>query len=123
MSQFIDFEAAEEASDSEMVEECERVEERESGREFIDDADYEESVGDYYGFTNVTTPYEDTIQDALEGFDWEQEPENYTEEPTASVSIDKFKNLDERVAKFKSRSINPQRIDNPHSLFTAFFTH
>ena len=97
MSQFIDFEAAEEASNFEMMEECERVEERESDKEFIDDTNYEESVSDYYGFTNVSRSYEDAMQDALENFDWDQEPENYTDEPAVSVSINEFKNSNERV--------------------------
>ena len=57
------------------------------------------------------------MQDALEDFDWEQEPENYTNEPTTSVSIYEFKNLDERIAKFKSSLINPQGVGNPDSFF------
>ena len=74
-------------------------------------------MSDYCGFTNVSRSYEDAMQDALEGFDWVQEPKNYTNEPTTSVSFDEFKNSDERIAKFKSSLINPQGVGNPDSFF------
>ena len=78
MSDFIDLEAIDDNGEQSMIEECERVEER----EFIDDAEYDESVTDYYGFTNVSRSYEDAMEDALEDFDWNQEPENYSDKST-----------------------------------------
>ena len=89
-----------------LIEESERVEERESDREFIDDTDYHESVSDYYGFANASRPYEEAIEDPIEDFDWSQDPENYYDEPTRNP-IDEFNNSEIRVEKFKSSLVNP----------------
>ena len=88
MSDFIEFEALDEG---EVMNECERVEEgeMETDRDFIADANYDESVSDYYAFENVTRTYEEAKSDALEGFDYDQKPENYCEEPT-DMEIDDF---------------------------------
>ena len=91
MSEFVDFEAVHEDSEKSMMDEFDRVEERQSNREFIDDTEYDESLTDYYGFTNVSRSYEDAMEDALEDFDWNQDPENYCEEPT-NRTIDGFNN-------------------------------
>ena len=79
MSDFVDFEGINEDGEQNMIDECERVEETESDREFIDDTDYSESVTDYYGLENVTRSYEESLEDAIDAFDWNQEPENYCE--------------------------------------------
>ena len=78
MADFINFEA----DDEDMYNECERFEkesenEDEHDREFIDDRQYDESVTDYYAFENVTRPYEESMEDAVENFDYTLEPENY----------------------------------------------
>ena len=48
-------------------------EERESHREFIDDAEYDESVENYCAFDNVSRDYNDAINDSLSDFDFSQE--------------------------------------------------
>ena len=114
-SDFIEFEALDEG---EVMNECERVEEEEmeTDRDFIDDANYDESVADYYAFENVTRTYEEALSDALEGFDYDQGPENYCEEPT-DMEIDDFDQSKGRIAKLKSSLVNPQGADNPDSFF------
>ena len=115
MSDFIEFEALDKG---EVMNECERVEEgeMETYRDFIDDGNYDESVADYYAFENVTRTYEEAMSDAREGFDYDQEPENYCEEPT-DMEIDDFDKSKRRIAKFKSNLVNPQGADNPDSFF------
>ena len=44
--------------------------ERESNREFIDDAEYDESVENYRAFDNVSRDYNDAINDSLSGFNF-----------------------------------------------------
>ena len=56
------------------------------------------------------------MSDALENFDYNQEPENYCEEPT-NAEIDNFDNYSKRVSKFKSSLMNPHDIDNSESFF------
>ena len=107
MSDFIDLGAIDDDGEQSMMEECKRVEERESDREFIDDTECDESVTDYYGFTNVSRSYEDAMEDPLEDFNWNQEPGNYSDEST-NTAIDEFNNSENRVDKFKSSLVNPQ---------------
>ena len=45
-------------------------EERESNREFIDDAEYDESVENYRAFDNVSRDYNDAINDSLSEFNF-----------------------------------------------------
>ena len=46
-----------------------------SDNEFIDDADFDDILAaDYAAFENVTRHYNDSINDALSDFDYEQEP-------------------------------------------------
>ena len=99
-----------------LIEESERVEERESDREFIDDTDYHESVSDYYDFANASRPYKEAIEDAIKDFDWSQDPKNDYDEPTRNP-IDEFNNSEIRVEKFKSNLVNPQGENNPDSFF------
>ena len=45
-------------------------EERESDREFIDDAEYDENIKNYQAFDNISGDYDDAIDDSLSGFDF-----------------------------------------------------
>ena len=77
MAEFFNFEA----DDENLYNECERYEKEseyddEHDREFIDDRQYDESVSDYYTLENISRPYEEGMEDALENFDYSQEPEN-----------------------------------------------
>ena len=56
------------------------------------------------------------MEDALEDFDDDQDPENYCEEPT-NAPIDDFDNSKTRVNKVKSSLVNLQGVDNPDSFF------
>ena len=116
MSDFVNFEAIDEDGEQCMIDECEKVEERESDREFIDDTDYNESVTDCYGFANVSRPYEEAMEDAIEDFNRDQELESYCEEPTNNA-IDEFNNSEIRVDRFKSSLANAQGEDKPNSFF------
>ena len=51
-------------------------EERESNREFINDAEYDESVENYRAFYNISRYYDDTINNSLSDFDFSQEAAN-----------------------------------------------
>ena len=52
-------------------------EERESNREFIDDAEYDKNVENYQAFDNVSRDCDDGINDFMSGFDFSQEATNY----------------------------------------------
>ena len=130
MADFINFEA----DDEDMYNECERFEkesenEDEHDREFIHDRQYDESVTDYYAFENVTRPYEESMEDAVENFDYTLEPENYCEEPICAV----FDNFDSFISKFNfdtSTLISLLRVFAIHRgwiiqihFFIAYYTH
>ena len=66
--------------------------ERESDREFIDDAEYDESVENYCAFDNVSRDYIDSINDSLSGFDFSQEATNYySDNEIEEKVVDNFK--------------------------------
>ena len=90
-----------------------------SDEEFIDDSSViEESVSDYYGFTNVSREYDDAIQDSFSGFDYNQEANNYcNDDDELFDEIDEFKDFKSRVEKFKKTLINPQGFNNENSFF------
>ena len=67
-------------------------EERESNREFIDDAEYDKSVENYQAFDNVSRDYDDAINDSLSSFDFSQEATNYCpDNEIEEVVVDNFK--------------------------------
>ena len=89
-----------------------------SDEEFIDDSNIDEqNASDYYGFTNVMREYDNTIQDSLEDFDYNQEASNYNSEISDLPRIDEFKDFESRVEKFKKTLINPQGLNNENSFF------
>ena len=73
-----------------------------SDEEFSDDSSVvEESVTDYYGFTNVSREYDDAIQDSFSDFDYNQEANNYcNDDDELFDEIDEFKDFKFRVEKF-----------------------
>ena len=73
-------------------------------------------MSDYYTLENVSRPYEEGMEDALENFDYSQEPENYCEEPICAA-FNNFDNFQSRIVKFKLSLHNPQELDNPDSFF------
>ena len=90
-----------------------------SDEEFIDDSSViEESVSDYYGFTNVSREYDDAIQDSFSGFDYNQEANNYcNDDDELFDEIDEFMDFKSRVEKFKKTLISPQGLNNENSFF------
>ena len=90
-----------------------------SDEEFIDDSSViEESVSDYYGFTNVSREYGDAIQDSFSGFDYYQEASNYgNDHDELFDEIDEFMDFKSRVEKFKKTLISPQGLNNKNSFF------
>ena len=94
-------------------------EERESDREFIDDAEYDEIVENYRAFDNVSRDYNDAVNDSLSGFDFPQEATNYcSDNEIEEEVVDNFKDSKKKVDKF---NFNPHGDDNSDSLFFCNF--
>ena len=70
-----------------------------SDNEFIDDADFDDILAaDYGAFENVTRHYNDSINDALSDFDYEQEPNNYcNDDDETELPINEFENYKEKI--------------------------
>ena len=89
-----------------------------SDEEFIDDSVIEQSVTDYYGFTNVSRDYTDAVQDSFSDFDYDQEANNYcAEDDLNDIKIDDFRDYKSRVDKFAKTLLNPQGFNNKDSFF------
>ena len=74
-----------------------RSEERESDREFIDDAKYYKNVEKYRAFDNASRDYDDAINDSLSVFDFSQEATNYcSNNEIEEAVIDSFKDSKEK---------------------------
>ena len=93
-----------------------------SDEEFIDDSFVEESVTDYYVFTNVSREYNDAIQDSFSDLDYDQEPNNYCadENELHDSKIDDFNDSKSKVEKFEKGLVNPQGFNNKDSFFYSF---
>ena len=75
--------------------------ERESDREFTDDAEYDEGVENYHAFDNVSRDYNDAINDSLSGFDFSQGAANYcSDNEIEYVVVDDFKDSKKKVDTF-----------------------
>ena len=73
-------------------------EERESDREFPDDAEYDESVENYRAFGNVSRDCNDEINDFLSVFYFSQEATNYCyDNDTEEAPVDNFKDSKKKV--------------------------
>ena len=93
-----------------------------SDEEFIDDSVVEESVSDYYGFTNVSREYDDAIQDSFSDLDYNQEANNYCDESEIYDSkIDGFNDYKSRIEKFAKTLVgNPQFFEKKR-FFLLFY--
>ena len=71
------------------------VSEERKAVDFIDDAEYVESVENYRAFDNVSRDYNDAINDSLSGFDFSQQATNYysDDDEIEEVVVDNFKDL------------------------------
>ena len=77
-------------------------EERESDREFIDDAEYDESVENYRAFDNVSRLYGDTIDDSLYDFDFSQEAANYCSDNEIEELVVNFRDYKKKLTILKN---------------------
>ena len=76
--------------------------EKESDREFIDHAHYDENVENYQAFDNVSRDYNDAINDSLSGFYFSQEVTNYySDDEIEEVVLDNFKDSKKKVDEYK----------------------
>ena len=67
-------------------------EERESDREFIDDAEFDESAENYRPFDNVSRDFNGAINDSLSGFGFSQEATiYYSDNEIEEKVVDSFK--------------------------------
>ena len=105
MTDFLDFQAVKDNKVNEMDDTEENFVENVSDVDFIDDEDeFNESVADYYTFTNVSRSFEDATLDFSSDFDYSQEansycPENYD---LNNEIADKFKDSGKKAEHFKS---------------------
>ena len=93
-----------------------------SDEEFIDDSFVEESVSDYYEFTNVSREYDDAIQDSFSDFDYDQEANNYCDKSEIYDSkIDDFKDHKSKIEKFEKTLVgNPQVFEKKRFFFLFY---
>ena len=79
-------------------------EERESDREFIDDAEYDESVENHRPFDNVSRDYSDAINDSLSDFDFSREATNYySDNEIEEEVVDNFKYSEKKLTGLKKK--------------------
>ena len=84
-----------------------------SDEEVIDDSVIEESMTDYYGFTNVSRDFTEAVEDSFSDFDHNQEVNNYcVEDDLYDLKIDDFKDYKSRIEKFTKTLFNPQGFSN-----------
>ena len=95
--------------------------ERESDREFIDDAEYDESVENYRAFDNVSRDYDDAINDSLSDFNFSQEAANYCSDNEIEEEVHNFRDYKKKVHDFKKTLVNPHGDDNSDSFFFLQF--
>ena len=96
-------------------------EERESNREFIDDVKNDKNVENYRAFENVSTDYDNAINDSLSDFDFSQEATNYrSDNEIEEVVVDNFKDSEKKIDKFKKSLVNPHWDNNSDSFFFLF---
>ena len=77
-------------------------EERESDREFNDDAEYDESLENNCVFDNVSRYYNDAINDSLSAFDFSQEATNYCSNNEIEEEVaDNFKDSKKKLMSLK----------------------
>ena len=108
MSEFVCFEAE---GDNDVNLDDERLGEAEtvSDTKFIDNAEYNEGVEDYYAFANVSREYDDAIGDSFADFDFSQGPNSYcSDDDICDEMIDEFKDSKKKVDEFKKTLIKPQ---------------
>ena len=76
--------------------------ERESDREFIDDAEYDESVENHRAFDNISRDYNDAINDSLSGFDFFEEGTNYySDNEIEEEVVNNFKDSKKKLTSLK----------------------
>ena len=92
-------------------------EERESDKEFTDDAEYDESVENYCAFDNVSRDRNGATNDSLSGFYFPQEVTNYYSDNNEIEEevVENFKDSKKKVDEFKKALVNTHGNDNSDS--------
>ena len=85
--------------------------------EFIDDAEYDESVENYRAFDNVSRDYDDAINDSLSGFNFSEEAANYCSDNEVEEEVHNSRDYKKKVHDFKKTLVNPHGDDNSDSFF------
>ena len=121
MSNFVSFEAQDYDDVSLENKSCEGKIMSDLEVEFIDDAECNVSVENYYAFENVSREYDDGIGDSFAGFDFSQEPSNYCSGDEICNEVTEFKVSKKTVEEFNKTLMNPQGDENADSFFMQFY--
>ena len=112
-----------EASDDENNEDDEgNFIQTESDNEFIDDSisDFNEDRS-FYNFTNVEKSYDETMQECLENFDFNNvEARNYVDDDL-SEDVDEFENFEKKIEKFVKTLFFPAKQSDDSFLFAVLY--
>ena len=122
MTDFFNFEAVKDSNVNEISDTEENLDENVSDHDFIDDGkEFNESVADYYAFTNASRSVEGAMQDSFIDFDYSREANNYfPEDYDLNYEInDEFKDSGKKVEDFKSTVLIPQGFENINSFYYA----
>ena len=70
-------------------------------------------------FENVSKDYDDVIADSFAGFDFSQEPSNYSSDDEICNEVTELKVSKKKVEEFNKALINPEGDKNVDSFFYA----
>ena len=95
--------------------------ETESDNEFIDDSSNVNEDRSFYNLTNVEKSYDETMQECLEDFDFNNiEAENYVNDEL-SDDVDEFENFEKKIEKFVKTLFFPIEQSEDSFLFAVLY--
>ena len=93
----------------------------ESDNEFIDDeTEFDQNPFSYYNLTNVEKSYDDTMNECLENFNFNQEANNYISDDLPG-DIDEFDNFENKIDKFVKELYFPGEQNENSFLFAVLY--
>ena len=93
----------------------------ESDNEFIDDeTEFDQNPSSYYNLTNVEKSYDDTMNECLENFNFNQEANNYISDDLPG-DIDEFDNFENKIDKFVKELYFPGEQNENSFLFAVLY--
>ena len=93
----------------------------ESDNEFIDDeTEFDQNPSSYYNLTNVEKSYDDTMNECLENFNFNQEANNYISNDLPG-DIDEFDNFENKIDKFVKELYFPGEQNENSFLFAVLY--